>query len=99
MKILRISEDKKCFYNIDGKEQPIMDISKDDILKILMYIYNDDKGVEFDGYTEVNILNEAEKVIYSQLYEKFVDFNKKKDTLKNEIDLLFKPVKEKYLRN
>lgn len=96
MRILKINTDKKCFYNIDGIDKTILDISKEDIFYILRYIYEND-DIEFDEYVEENIVNEAEKTIYSNLYNKFIDFKSKKEILKNEINEIFSELEEKYL--
>ena len=51
---------------------------------------------EFD---KEKIKNEAEKIIYDNLYNKLKDFKENKQTLKLEIDELFKDLEEKYKIN
>jgi len=96
MKILKI-KGKKSFYDIGQGEKTILDITKEDILKILEYIYENDDA-EFDEYSEEKIVNEAEKVIYSNLYNKFIDFIGKKDALNSEISMIFHELEEKYIK-
>lgn len=96
MKILKINN-KKCFFDIGNGEKTILDITKEDILKILEYLY-ENNDAEFDEYIEDDIGNEAEKVIYNNLYNKFIDFTDKKETLKNEINMMFNELEEKYIK-
>ena len=79
-------------------EVKILEITKDDILKVLEYIYNND-DVELEEYDKDRIVNEAEKIVYENLYSKLNSFKENKQTLKNEIDDLFKDLEEKYKIN
>lgn len=46
MKVLKY-ENNICYLNVDGKDKKILEISKEDILKSLEYIYeNDDIELE-----------------------------------------------------
>ncbi len=94
MKILKC-EDSICYLTVDGKDKKILEINKEDILKALEYIYNNDE-VELEEYDKEKIKNEAEKIIYENLYNKLKDFKENKQTLKLEIDELFKDLEEKY---
>ena len=94
MKSLKI-DNGKCLYNIGEGYKTILDITKEDILKMLEYVY-DNSECEFDEYSEEDIVNEAEKVIYDNLYKKIIDFQNKKAALKSEIDLIFSKLEEKY---
>lgn len=95
MIVLKIKE-KKAYYLLDGvTEQGIKDISKEDILAILNLVYERD-DIEFDSPEENEIVNPAEKIIYEKLYEKFVDFNNNKNTIKDDIDDKFNDVISKY---
>ena len=95
MKVLEINN-KKAYFNVGDETKIILDITKEDILKILKYIYEND-DVMFDEYAENQIANEAEKVIYKNLYEKFNDFKTKKESLKNEVEELFDDIEKKYI--
>ena len=69
--------------------------SKEDILKSLEYIY-ENEDVELEEYDKEKIVNEAEKIVYENLYNKLNKFKEDKYILKNEIDSLFKDLEEKY---
>ena len=97
MKILKC-EDNTCYLNVDGKDKKILEINKDDILNALEYIYNNDDA-ELEEYDKEKIKNEAEKIIYENLYNKLKDFKENKQTLKFEIDSLFKELEDKYNLN
>ena len=74
MKVLKIS-DGKCTFSIDGTSyKSICEINKQDLLKILDYIYKND-NYEIDMITsETVIYNEVEKIIYSSILLKIKDF-------------------------
>ena len=57
MKVLEINN-KKAYFNVGDETKIILDITKEDILKILKYIYEND-DVMFDEYAENQIANEA----------------------------------------
>ena len=80
MKILKC-EDNTCYLNVDGKDKKILEINKEDILNALEYIYNNDDA-ELEEYDKEKIKNEAEKIIYENLYNKLKDFKENKQTLK-----------------
>lgn len=97
MKILKC-ENNTCYLNVDGKDKKILEINKEDILNALEYIYNNDDA-ELEEYDKEKIKNEAEKIIYENLYNKLKDFKENKQTLKFEIDSLFKELEDKYNLN
>lgn len=97
MKILKC-EDNTCYLNVDGKDKKILEINKEDILNALEYIYNNDDA-ELEEYDKEKIKNEAEKIIYENLYNKLKDFKENKQTLKFEIESLFKELEDKYNLN
>lgn len=94
MKILKY-EDNVSYLYVDGKYKKILEISKEDILKSLEYIY-ENEDVELEEYDKEKIVNEAEKIVYENLYNKLNNFKEDKPILKNEIDNLFKDLEEKY---
>lgn len=97
MKILKF-EDNTSYLYVDGKYKKILEISKDDILKALEYIYEND-DIELEEYDKNKIVNEAEKIIYENLYNKLNNFEENKLKLKNDIDDLFKDLEETYKIN
>lgn len=94
MKILKY-EDNVSYLYVDGKYKKLLEISKEDILKSLEYIY-ENEDVELEEYDKEKIVNEAEKIVYENLYNKLNKFKEDKSILKNEIDSLFKDLEEKY---
>lgn len=94
MKILK-NENNACYLNVDGIDKKILEITKEDILKSLEYIYNNE-DTELDEYNKDKIVNEAERIVYENLYTKLNDFRENKKILKSEIDGLFKDLEEKY---
>ena len=97
MKILK-HENNVSYLNVDGKDKKILEISKEDILKSLEYIY-ENEDVEIEEYDKDKIVNEAERIIYENLYNKLNNFKDNKQILKNEINNLFKDLEEKYKIN
>lgn len=94
MKILKYENNVSYLY-VDGKYKKLLEISKEDILKTLEYIYENEE-IELEEYDKEKIVNEAEKIVYENLYNKFNNFKENKSILKNEIDNLFKDLEEKY---
>ena len=97
MKLLKY-ENNVSYLNVDGKDKKILEISKEDILKSLEYIY-ENEDVEIEEYDKDKIVNEAERIIYENLYNKLNNFKDNKQILKNEINNLFKDLEEKYKIN
>ena len=48
---------------------------------------------------KTEILNDVEKIIYTNIYEQLQTFIQNKETLKNEIDSELKDVLDKYMLN
>lgn len=94
MKLLKYENNTSYLY-VDGKYKKLLEISKEDILKSLEYIY-ENEDVELEEYDKEKIVNEAEKIVYENLYNKLNNFKEEKPILKNEIDNLFKDLEEKY---
>ena len=97
MKILKYENNVSYLY-VDGKYKRLLEISKEDILKSLEYIYEKD-DIELEEYDKEKIVNEAEKIVYENLYNKLNKFKEDKPILKNEIDNLFRNLEEKYKIN
>ena len=94
MKTLKYENNASYLY-VDGKYKKLLEISKEDILKSLEYIY-ENEDVELEEYDKEKIVNEAEKIVYENLYNKLNNFKEDKPILKNEMDNLFKELEEKY---
>lgn len=99
MKVLKI-DNKKCFYSKDGiNYMPITDISKDDIYSILGIIYTSSDYSIDEVNEQTEILNDVEKIIYTNIYGQLQTFIQNKETLKNEIDSELKDILNKYKLN
>ena len=66
MKLLKYENNTSYLY-VDGKYKKLLEISKEDILKSLEYIY-ENEDVELEEYYKEKIVNEAEKIVYENLY-------------------------------
>lgn len=91
MKVLEINNNHG-WYVLNGQSNPIIDINKDDILKLLDVLYSNEKIIMDSIDDGHSILNEAEKVIYENIYKYFIEFNNKKSTLKSEIENEFSEI-------
>ena len=78
---------------------PITDISKDDIYSILGIIYTSSDYSIDEVNEQTEILNDVEKIIYTNIYGQLQTFIQNKETLKNEIDSELKDVLNKYKLN
>ena len=73
-------------YVLNEEEKSILNINKEDILKLLDVLYLS-QDIIMDPLDDSHIiLNEAENVIYENIYKYFEEFISKKADLKNEIE-------------
>jgi len=94
MKFLKI-EDNKGFFSLDGKKWELIDrIDKDHLLKLLDLALSDD--FEMDEFKEENLGNQAHRIIYKNIYEKFRDLSKNKNHFRDKNEALYKEAIEKY---
>lgn len=96
MKLLKI-ENKKCFYTLDGEHyNGISDISKEDVLKILYLIY-EEENISLDKIeNQEDVANDVERLIYINLYSKLSSFAQNKLSIKTKLDDEVKDVVDKY---
>src|SRR4051812_42105717 len=84
-------------FSIDGSTySPLDKIVKDDILKLLDIALDPEKDFEMDEYDSDLFTNPAHRVIYSNLYEKFVSLNVNKSQFTTEVDALYSEAFDKY---
>ena len=95
MKCLKIENGKGYFKNIEDEYLEIDKISKDDILHLLNIATSDDE-FEMDECDDVNLKNEAHKIIYRRLHQKFSELLNNKTRFKDECNGLFQTAIEKY---
>ena len=91
MKVLEII-DNHGWYILNGEKKSILDLNKEDIFLILEAVYSNDE-IQNDVIDDRhNILNDAEKVIYDNIYKYILEFEQKKSNLKKEIDEEFSDI-------
>ena len=96
MKYLKI-EDNKAFFQKDGVQDewiPIDQINKDHLFYLLNKAISDD--FEMDEFKEELLSNQAHRIIYKNLFEKFTNLLSNKRRFKDESENLYKAAFEKY---
>jgi len=96
MKYLIIRKGQGYFFNVEEKEKKIDSITKDDILFLLRQATNAEIDFEMDVIDKDNIKNEAEKIIYENIYIKFQELLKNKNVFIDESMALYKDAFAKY---
>lgn len=96
MKYLMIKRSKAYFINADNKEKEIDTIGKDDILFLLEQATNPEIEFELDEIDDTNVKNEAHKIIYENISEKFRELLKNRNTFIDESESLYKDALSKY---
>ena len=95
MKCLKIEKGKGKFINREGEFLDLDTMSKDDILHLLDIATGDD-SFEMDDADEKEISNQAHRIIYQSLYEKFSELLKNKTRFKDESESIYKEALQKY---
>lgn len=100
MKILKI-ENKDAFYSKDGTNyDSVVNIGREEILSILQLILNSDGAFELDECTDSNpIDNQAEAIIYKNLYSKIKTFIDEKGNIISNNSNLYSESLAKYSDN
>ncbi len=97
MKYLKIESGKGYFLQEDNLNwQEIDQIGKDDILRFLDVITANDNSFEMDKIEGNSLQNEAHKIIYNNLWQKFNEMLDDRDRFSDESESLFKDAFEKY---
>ena len=96
MKYLMIRRSKAYFIDADSKEKEIDTIGKDDILFLLEKATNPEVEFEIDELDSSNVKNEAHRIIYENISEKFKEFLKNKNVFFDESESLYKDALSKY---
>lgn len=95
MRCLKI-EDNKGWYTVNNTEWITIDkISRDDLLMLLDICIKDDE-FQMDEYNEDKLANQAHRIIYSNIYAKFLELLRNKTKFKDESELLYREAIEKY---
>lgn len=97
MNYLKIERSGRCiFMDSKGEKKDIDQISKEDILYLLDKATEEGHEFEMDDPTSNEIKNEAHKIIYENLYDKFQDLVKNKNKFIDESEALYRDAIQKY---
>lgn len=98
MKVLKI-ENNEGYLELNDNSIKVTQVTKENIFDVLKLIYNNDQ-IEFDKMSDdLPINNEAQKIVYNNLYMYLTKFNDDKQNLKDEIRSEFEDVINKYKLN
>lgn len=86
MKYLEIKNNQGYYYN-DKKMVEIDKINKDDLLRLISHA--EGENFEMDKYDEDQLKNEAHRIIYQNIYEKFSEFLLHREQFDREVDRLY----------
>lgn len=96
MKILKIENNNAYYWNNnDQKYQSIEQIDKDQIL-ILCKIIMNRTDFSMDEFNKELIPNEAQQIIYKNIYQKLVDLESNKQSIWDQMSVDFDALFEKY---
>ncbi|MGQ3170875.1 MAG: hypothetical protein ACT6RZ_10275 [Methylophilus sp.] len=98
MKLLKIDENDGFFLDITGQYRVMSKITKEDILRLVNMILDDDHA-EFDLYNEEGIKNQAHQIIYKSVVAKLLDLQERRQEFIDESQRLFLTEYEKYSTN
>lgn len=96
MKCLEIRNGKGFFFNKDGEMVELDKMKKDDLMYLLNIATDTDKSFEMDDIQLSNIENQAHKVIYENLYDKFQELLQNRTRFYDESIALYKDAMQKY---
>lgn len=95
MKYLKIENGKGFYLDSENEFQTIDLIQKEDMLNLLDAVT--DKEIEFEmDENSDEILNEAHKIIYNELYKRLNELKEDKDRFLEESESLYKDALQKY---
>ena len=96
MKCLEIRNGKGYFYNMDGEMVELDKMKKDDLMHLLNIATDTEKNFEMDDIQLSNIENQAHKVIYENLFDKFQELLQNRTRFYDESIALYKDAMQKY---
>jgi len=96
MKCLEIKNGKGYFLNADGDMVELDKMKKDDLLYLLDIATNINQPFEIDNMETCKLDNQAHKVIYENLYDKFQELLKNRTRFYDESSALYKEALKKY---
>ena len=98
MKVLRINADGSSDFSVNGTDFTVItEVSRDHVLELIKAIMNDkDNVIEMDDPNSYEISNEAQKIIYQDLFIKFNSLVADKEKILAEVLNEIEPVLNKY---
>ena len=96
MKCLEIRNGKGLFRNKNEDMLPLDQIKKDDLMFLLDIATSADEVFEMDDMNKNPIENQAHKIIYSDLYDKFSELLNNKRRFLDESENMYKDALQKY---
>lgn len=94
MKCMKIDHGKGYFSVNETDWELLENIDKNHILSIIQSCLK--TSFEMDDYKEIVINNKAHQIIYSHLYDKFIELNQQRSKFKDESESLFRDALVKY---
>ena len=96
MKCLEIKNGKGYFLQSSGDMRPVDEMKKEDLLYLLDLATSDDEEFEMDDAQQNRIENQAHKIIYNNLKDKFEELLVNKKRFLDESENLYKEALQKY---
>ncbi len=95
MKEFEIKNNNVYFCSKNGEYKPIDSINKEELLFLINKLIDSD-DFEMDEYNDELIKNEAHKIIYRNVFNKFSELMKNKKSFKDQYSGLFEAALNKY---
>lgn len=96
MKCLEIKNGKGYFLQADGNMAELDKMKKDDLFYLLDIATNVEKEFEMDDIQTCRLDNQAHKVIYESLFDKFQELLQNRSRFYDESTSLYKEALQKY---
>lgn len=93
---LKIESSQASYIDENGNICPITNIDKKGLLNLINKALDESVTFEMDDPEKSNIPNEAQKIIYENIYHKINDLISNRDTIISEISNLYKEEYSKY---
>lgn len=93
--MLKINNNQGLFQKTDGEYEQIDKITKEDLLRMMENILEND--TEMEEYDEEKLKNQAHQVVYKSIYNNFKSLNDRKKEFKDNIERLYQEQYTKYV--
>ncbi len=93
--MLKINNNQGFFQKIDGEYEQIDKITKEDLLRMMENILEND--TEMEEYDEEKLKNQAHQVVYKSIYTNFKSLNDRKKEFKDNTERLYQEQYTKYI--